>query len=74
MIVGAGQSGLQLALSLQKRGYTVSVTSNRSPDDIRTGKGAQLLGIRMPDGGRHFIRGAASRNTWREGAVLEPPA
>lgn len=38
MIVGAGQSGLQLALSLQKRGYAVSVTSNRSADDIRAGK------------------------------------
>ena len=38
MIVGAGQSGLQLALSLQKKGYRVTVTSNRSADDIRTGK------------------------------------
>jgi 2-polyprenyl-6-methoxyphenol hydroxylase-like FAD-dependent oxidoreductase len=38
MIVGAGQSGLQLALSLQKRGYRVTVTSNRSAEDIRGGK------------------------------------
>jgi hypothetical protein len=38
MIVGAGQSGLQLALSLQKRGYGVTVTSNRSADDVRSGK------------------------------------
>ena len=38
MIVGAGQSGLQLALGLQARGYDVTVTSNREPDAIRTGK------------------------------------
>lgn len=38
MIVGAGQSGLQLALGLQAKGYAVTVTSNRSADDIRTGK------------------------------------
>jgi hypothetical protein len=38
MIVGAGQSGLHLALSLQAKGYTVTVTSNRTADEIRTGK------------------------------------
>lgn len=38
MIVGAGQSGLQLALGLQGKGYAVTVTSNRGPDDIRNGK------------------------------------
>lgn len=38
MIVGAGQAGLQLALGLQQQGYQVTVTSNRSADDIRTGK------------------------------------
>ena len=38
MIVGAGQSGLQLALGLQAQGYEVVVTSNRTPDDIRGGK------------------------------------
>ena len=38
MIVGAGQSGLQLALALQARGYRVTVTSNRTADDIRSGK------------------------------------
>ena len=38
MIVGAGQSGLQLALGLQARGYEVTVTSNREPDAIRSGK------------------------------------
>ena len=38
MIVGAGQSGLQLALGLQAGGYEVTVTSNREPDAIRSGK------------------------------------
>jgi hypothetical protein len=38
MIVGAGQSGLHLAISLQAKGYQVTVTSNRTADDIRTGK------------------------------------
>lgn len=37
-IVGAGQAGLPLALSLQARGDTVTLVSNRSPDDIRKGK------------------------------------
>lgn len=38
MIVGAGQSGLQLALALQASNYDVSVVSNRTPSDIREGK------------------------------------
>ncbi|MBV8621704.1 MAG: FAD-binding oxidoreductase [Curvibacter sp.] len=37
-IVGAGQSGLQLALSLQAQGHQVSLSSNRSAEDIAHGK------------------------------------
>ncbi|CAM3786803.1 styrene monooxygenase/indole monooxygenase family protein [Polaromonas hydrogenivorans] len=37
-IVGAGQSGLQLALALLGRGYEVTVISNRTAEQIRTGK------------------------------------
>ncbi|PSK63049.1 Styrene monooxygenase StyA [Micromonospora sp. MH33] len=37
LIVGAGQSGLQLALSLQAEGYDVTVMSARTPDEIRRG-------------------------------------
>jgi hypothetical protein len=37
-IVGAGQAGLPLALSLQARGDQVTLVSNRSPDDIRRGR------------------------------------
>jgi Styrene monooxygenase A putative substrate binding domain len=37
LIVGAGQSGLQLALSLQAEGYDVTVMSARTPEEIRSG-------------------------------------
>jgi Styrene monooxygenase A putative substrate binding domain len=37
LIVGAGQAGLQLALSLQAEGYDVTVMSARTPDEIRGG-------------------------------------
>ncbi|UGY93616.1 styrene monooxygenase/indole monooxygenase family protein [Streptomyces gobiensis] len=38
LIVGAGQSGLQLALGLQAQGYEVTVMSNRTADEIRGGR------------------------------------
>lgn len=38
LIVGAGQSGLQLALGLQTHGYDVTLMSNRTADEIRTGR------------------------------------
>jgi hypothetical protein len=38
LIVGAGQAGLQLALGLQARGYDVTVMTNRTADEIRTGR------------------------------------
>lgn len=37
LIVGAGQSGLQLALSLQAEGYDITVMSARTPEEIRGG-------------------------------------
>jgi flavin reductase (DIM6/NTAB) family NADH-FMN oxidoreductase RutF/flavin-dependent dehydrogenase len=36
-IIGAGQSGLQLALGLLDAGYEVTLVSDRSADEIRTG-------------------------------------
>jgi flavin reductase (DIM6/NTAB) family NADH-FMN oxidoreductase RutF/2-polyprenyl-6-methoxyphenol hydroxylase-like FAD-dependent oxidoreductase len=36
-IVGAGQAGAQLALGLLQQGYDVTLVSDRTPEDIRTG-------------------------------------
>lgn len=38
LIVGAGQAGLMLALSLQQDGYEVTVMSARTPADLRQGR------------------------------------
>ncbi|WP_328396514.1 FAD-binding oxidoreductase [Streptomyces sp. NBC_00390] len=38
LVVGAGQSGLQLALGLQSQGYEVTLMSNRTADEIRSGR------------------------------------
>jgi hypothetical protein len=37
-IVGGGQAGMQLAIGLRQKKYEVRVVSNRTPEDIRTGK------------------------------------
>lgn len=37
LIIGAGQSGLQLGLSLLSEGYEVTLMSARTPEEIRTG-------------------------------------
>jgi glycine/D-amino acid oxidase-like deaminating enzyme len=38
LIVGAGQAGLMLALSLQRAGYEVTVMSARTPESLRKGR------------------------------------
>ncbi|WP_340620260.1 styrene monooxygenase/indole monooxygenase family protein [Xenorhabdus siamensis] len=37
-IVGGGQAGLPLALGLLDKGYQVTVVTNRTPDEVRTGR------------------------------------
>lgn len=37
-IIGAGQSGLQLALGLQRHGYEITVVSNRTPEEVFNGR------------------------------------
>ncbi|MBI4446586.1 MAG: NAD(P)-binding domain-containing protein [Acidobacteria bacterium] len=37
-IIGGGQSGLQLALGLQKHGYEVTVVTDRTPEQVRKGR------------------------------------
>ena len=38
VIVGAGQSGLQLGIGLVEHGYDVTIVSNRTGEEIRTGR------------------------------------
>lgn len=38
VIVGAGQSGLQLGIGLVDRGYDVTIVTNRTGEDIRAGR------------------------------------
>jgi len=48
LIVGAGQAGLQLALSLQAEGYDVTVMSARTADEIRNGWPTSTQGMFWP--------------------------
>jgi hypothetical protein len=38
VIIGAGQAGLQLGIGLLHAGYRVTIVSNRTPEQLRTGK------------------------------------
>ena len=48
LIVGAGQSGLQLGLMLQAEGYAVTIMSARTPDEIRSGWPTSTQGMFHP--------------------------
>ena len=45
LVVGAGQSGLQLALALNAEGYDVTLRSARTPDDLRGGRPMSTQGM-----------------------------
>ncbi|MCT2583723.1 styrene monooxygenase/indole monooxygenase family protein [Actinophytocola gossypii] len=48
LIVGAGQSGLQLGLTLLEHGYEVTVMSARTPEEIRDGRVMSTQGMFHP--------------------------
>ena len=48
LIVGAGQSGLQLALGLQQYDYDVTVMSARTAEEIRAGRVMSTHGGAVP--------------------------
>lgn len=48
LIVGAGQGGLQLALSLQAEGYDVTVMSARTAEEMRSGRVMSTQGMFGP--------------------------
>lgn len=44
-IVGAGQSGLMVGVGLVRRGYTVTIISDRTPEQIRNGRVTSSQGM-----------------------------
>ena len=44
-IVGAGQSGLMVAVGLVRKGYDVTVVSDRTPEEIRNGRVTSSQGM-----------------------------
>ncbi|RAG85252.1 FAD-binding oxidoreductase [Streptacidiphilus pinicola] len=60
-VVGAGQSGLHLALALQADGYRVTVVSERTPDRIRAGR---VLSTQAMFGPARALERAAGLALW----------
>ncbi len=62
-IIGAGQSGLQLGLSLLQKGYGVTLVNDRTPAEIRKGKvmSSQMLFHRSLE-----IEKKAGLNLWED--------
>ena len=44
-IVGAGQSGMMVAVGLVRKGYDVTVVSDRTPEEIRNGRVTSSQGM-----------------------------
>jgi hypothetical protein len=63
LIVGSGQSGLQLALSLQSEGYDVTVMSARTPEEIRAGR---IMSTQAMFGPALQIERERGLNLWEE--------
>ncbi|MEQ3549783.1 styrene monooxygenase/indole monooxygenase family protein [Pseudonocardia nematodicida] len=66
LIVGAGQSGLQLALSLVAKDYDVTVMTARTPDEIREGR---VMSTQCMFGDALAIERGRELNFWEDDAV-----
>lgn len=66
LIVGAGQSGLQLALTLREHDYDVTVMSARTPDEIRRGR---VMSTQCMFGDALQIERGHGLNQWEADAV-----
>ncbi len=82
-VVGAGQSGGQLALGLLRHGYEMTLVSDRTPDDIRSGpvmssqcmfdsalQTERALGLNLWEAQAPRIEGIAYRVLGSDGADL----
>ena len=47
-IVGAGQAGLHLGIGLLQHGYEVTIVTDRTAEDIRTGRVMSTQGMSHP--------------------------
>jgi hypothetical protein len=65
LIVGAGQSGLQLALSLRSAGYEVTVMSAQTPEELRQGR---IKSTQCMFGPALALERAHGLNLWEEQA------
>lgn len=65
LIVGAGQAGLQLALGLQADGHTVTLTTDRTPDQVRDGR---VLSTQCMFGSALALESALGLDLWAEQA------
>lgn len=66
LIVGAGQSGLQLALTLREHDYDVTVMSARTPDEIRR---SRVMSTQCMFGDALEIERSHGLNLWEDEAV-----
>jgi hypothetical protein len=63
VIVGAGQAGLQLGIGLVGQGYDVTIVSNRTPDEIRSGR---VMSSQCMFGGALARERSSGLNLWDE--------
>ena len=75
LIVGAGQSGLQLGIGLLDDGHDVTVATNRTAEDVRNGRllsGQTMFGNVARDGARARHRSVAAGVSPARGDGVRP--